>query len=177
MSFPTTSVEPLSAEEVGEIRDSLTPISSSSQRAVYSCYKAALKVSRKQRAGARKQEALAVASGRYGFPVSIVKNIVRVFEHESGTTHEHTKMYVAMSVYSMEASRIGKAGLPDECPECGNNVNSENNPVEVRISPVKLRAEGELLPFTSCFVCYLHAGRKIDFPVYSFREQFPHCFA
>ena len=118
--------------------------------AAYSCYRAVIGVKRNlqsgERAGARKQEALKIASDRYRIPMGQLKR---------GIVHEHTESYKRELAFLEEAGELEKQNI-GVCRECKGERDSGDFPdpeyfreVRVRLNPHLSELQGRLVPALS----------------------------
>lgn len=118
---------------------------------LYSRYRSILKGQKQNRAGARKQAALAITADRYHVPISTVKKVAQAHDVSTGITHEHTAEYAKRLAYYLEAKPVQDAydANPVGCRNCGSHKE-----VKVRPDPVDLEIYDVLTVTIACIDCY-----------------------
>lgn len=147
----------------------MTPTSKTIKSA-YNCYRATLRSlnshdGQLERVGARKQEALRIASKRYHIPMGALKTIIREMDEAKGIKHDHPESYLLHLTYLDKVAAL-EANSDGVCPNChGNNdryeLDEKDNVLRVRANPYEYEVNGILSPMLSCFKCYLIVASDI----------------
>lgn len=108
--------------------------------------------SRDSRVAARKQAARVATSDRYKLPISQVKQIVREKDAENGIGHDQPEAYLDEMKLTKRFTDVQDAydANPVGC-RCGSH-----ELVRVRVNARIHAQDGRVVPFLSCFNCYLN---------------------
>lgn len=125
---------------------------------VYNSYRTVLRASnsvpggRNSRVAARKQAARVATSERYKLPISQVKQIVREKDAENGIVHDQPEAYLDELKLKKRFADVQDAydANPVGC-RCGSH-----ELVRVRVDTRIHAQDGRVVPFLSCFNCYLN---------------------
>lgn len=108
--------------------------------------------SRDSRVAARKQAARVATADRYKLPISQVKQIVREKDAENGIVHAQPAAYTEKLAVEEKFAAVQAEydANPVGC-RCGSH-----ELVHVRMNARIYAQDGRMIPFLSCFKCYLN---------------------